>query len=106
MPAQEAAGRRDESPHACLKEAAERSPSKGRRQDCGGRVTRPLEPEFKAAQRARIIFGYQEAGERQEASDTGWARLDGPWVQWHSDMGDRWTTWSAHAVLCIDWESE
>lgn len=61
-------------------------------------------PEFRRAQRARLILDFNENGERQHSAQTGWAQLDGPWLHWLDDEWDHWQTFAAHAVLCLDWE--
>jgi hypothetical protein len=63
----------------------------------------PPMPEFRRAQRARVILqlALEEAGE--VCAEEGWARLDGPWLHWLSDEDDEWRSWPAQSVICIDW---
>ncbi len=65
---------------------------------------RPREVEYRAEQRAVLVLGFEEAGERQESRETGWARIDGHFVHFLNDVSDRWESWPAHAVLCVEWE--
>lgn len=68
---------------------------------------RPYEPEFRAAQRGRLILEYVERGERHHAADKGWIKLDGPWVHFYGDDDglDHWQTWPASSVVYIDWDT-
>lgn len=66
---------------------------------------RPYEPEFRAAQRGRVLLEWIEKGERQNCADDGWVRIDGPWVHLYSDEMEHWQTWPAHNVIAVDWET-
>ena len=70
-----------------------------------GQGERPAEPELRTLQRARLILGFEEAGERHENAEHGWLRLlpDG-WLLWLSDEDDEWQLWPRHNVIGIDLE--
>lgn len=63
-----------------------------------------LPPSHGKAYRARLVYGFDEAGERQEGAEEGWARIDGPWVLWLPDEQEHWQSWPMDKVTCIDWE--
>lgn len=65
--------------------------------------TRPVEPEFRAAQRARLVLEFFENGERVHEADDGWARIDGAWVHWWGEQQDCWQSWPSDKVVCIEW---
>lgn len=65
---------------------------------------RPCEPEFRAAQRARLVLRFVEADDVVQEADDGWARIDGPWVHWFSEQQGYWQSWPHDKVICIEWE--
>lgn len=69
-----------------------------------GLSERPIEPEFRVAQRGRLLLSYVERGERHDIVDTGWIKLDGPWVHFFSDEQDIWQSWPMAHVIAVDWE--
>lgn len=69
------------------------------------RAPHVIEPELRAPQRARLVLDYIENREYHHSSQTGWARLDGPWLHWLDDEFDQWQSWPLSRVLCVEWDA-
>jgi glucan-binding YG repeat protein len=73
----------------------------------GQSASPPAEPEYRRAQRARVILDFTEGDEHIHVAETGWARPDGPWLHFHSDENeqDGWQSWPMTNVVCVDWDA-
>lgn len=65
---------------------------------------RQARPDLQGVQRARLVLNYEEAGDRIQSSETGWAQVRGSWVHWISDEDEaQWQSWPREHVVCVEW---
>lgn len=70
------------------------------RDEVSDQAERPQEPEYRAAQRAKVLLILDD-GQQQWVGC--WARLDGPWLHFLDDEDNRWVTYPPQHVRCVEW---
>jgi hypothetical protein len=64
----------------------------------------PPLPEFRAPQRATVVYSFEEAEERQEGREEGWGLLDkNGWLHFLADEHNRWISWPPHSLIQVEW---
>ena len=66
--------------------------------------TRPVAPEWRTMQRARVIYSYEEQGQQTNGVESAWAYIDGPWLHWLPDSSLHWTSMPYTAIVSVEWE--